>query len=120
MAQLPRLPGGFLLDSLSVRLNGPKVGAESLKFGVRLTDTNENFLVEVENAVMRHYADRTAPGAPVIALSRPTLVQLVSGAASLDGAIAAGDAAVEGDPAPVARFLSWLDRFDFWFKIIEP
>ncbi len=45
---------------------------------------------------------------------------MVSGAAALHGVIAAGDAAVEGDPAPVARFLGWLDRFDFWFKIIEP
>ena len=120
MAQLPRLPGGFLLDSLSVRLNGPKVGAETLKLGVRLSDTDESFLVEVENGVMRHYADRTAPGATLIGLSRATLVQLVSGAATLDGAIAAGEVAVEGDPAPVARFLGWLDRFDFWFKIIEP
>jgi alkyl sulfatase BDS1-like metallo-beta-lactamase superfamily hydrolase len=120
MAQLPRLPGGFLLDSLSVRLNGPRVGAESLKFGVRFSDTNESFLVEVENAVMRHYADRTAPGAPVVTLSRATLVQLISGAAALEGAISAGDVSVEGDPAPVATFLGWLDRFDFWFKIIEP
>ena len=30
------------------------------------------------------------------------------------------EAAVEGDPAAVARLLGWLDRFDFWFKIIEP
>jgi len=35
LAQLPRLPGGFLLDSLSVRLNGPKVAAQTLQLGVR-------------------------------------------------------------------------------------
>jgi alkyl sulfatase BDS1-like metallo-beta-lactamase superfamily hydrolase len=120
LAQLPRLPGSFLLDSLSVRLNGPKVGAESLKFGVRFTDTDESFRVEVENAVMRHYADRPAPDAPVVTLSRATLVQLISGATTLDGAVAAGEVVVEGDPAPIAKFLGWLDRFDFWFKIIEP
>jgi alkyl sulfatase BDS1-like metallo-beta-lactamase superfamily hydrolase len=56
----------------------------------------------------------------VVTLSRATLVQLISGAAALEGAISAGDAKVEGDPAPVATFLGWLDRFDFWFKIIEP
>ncbi|HLY79184.1 MAG TPA: alkyl sulfatase dimerization domain-containing protein, partial [Caulobacteraceae bacterium] len=120
LAQLPRLPGTFLLDSLSVRLNGPKVGPEALKLGVRFSDTGEAFLVEVENAVMRHYADRTASDAPTITLSRAALVQLISGAATLEGAIAAGDVRVEGDPAPVERFLGWLDRFDFWFKIIEP
>jgi alkyl sulfatase BDS1-like metallo-beta-lactamase superfamily hydrolase len=34
--------------------------------------------------------------------------------------IAGGAASVEGDPTPVAQLLGWLDRFDFWFKIIEP
>jgi alkyl sulfatase BDS1-like metallo-beta-lactamase superfamily hydrolase len=120
LAQLPRLPGSFLLDSLSVRLNGPKVGAQTLQLGVRFSDTDERFLVEVENAVMRHYPDRTAPGAATVTLSRATLVQLVSGAVSLDDAIAGGAAVVEGDRAAVAQLLGWLDRFDFWFKIIEP
>jgi alkyl sulfatase BDS1-like metallo-beta-lactamase superfamily hydrolase len=120
MAQLPRLPGSFLLDSLSVRLNGPKVGARTLRLGVRFSDTDERFLVEVENAVMRHYPDRTAPGVSTVTLSRATLVQLISGAVSLDDAIAGGAAAADGDPAALAQLLGWLDRFDFWFKIIEP
>jgi alkyl sulfatase BDS1-like metallo-beta-lactamase superfamily hydrolase len=120
LAQLPRLPGGYLLDALSVRLNGPRVGSRTARFGVSFSDTNERFLVEVENAVMRQYPDRTAPGAPAITLSRATLVQLISGAVSLEAAMASGDVTAEGDPAPVAAFLGWLDRFDFWFKIIEP
>ena len=120
LAQLPRLPGGFLLDSLSIRLNGPSVGAEKVTFAITFSDTDERFLVEVENAVMRHYPGRTAPNAPAVILSRAVLVQLISGAVSLEAAIAAGAVLAEGDPAPVARFLGWLDRFDFWFKIIEP
>jgi alkyl sulfatase BDS1-like metallo-beta-lactamase superfamily hydrolase len=120
LAQLPRLPGSFLLDSLSVRLNGPKVGAETLKLGLHFSDTGETFLVEVENAVMRHYEGRTAPGAPVVTLPRAALVQLVGASLEMDAAIASGDVAIEGDPAPLARLLSWLDRFDFWFNIIAP
>ena len=120
LAQLPRLPGSFLLDSLSVRLNGPKVGAETLKLGVRFSDTGERFLVEVENAVMRHYEGRTAPGAPVVTLSRASLVQLISGGLQVDAAIASGEVAIHGDPTPLARLLTWLDRFDFWFNIIAP
>jgi alkyl sulfatase BDS1-like metallo-beta-lactamase superfamily hydrolase len=120
LAQLPRLPGSFLFDSLSVRLNGPKVGAETLQLGVRFSDTNESFLVEVENAVMRHHEGRTAPGAAVATLTRATLVQLISGAIGLDAAVADGAVEIAGDPAPFARLLSWLDRFDFWFQIIAP
>jgi alkyl sulfatase BDS1-like metallo-beta-lactamase superfamily hydrolase len=120
LAQLPRLPGGFLLDSLSVRLNGPRVGAETAAFGVHFSDTGESFLVEVSNAVMRHYADRAEPSAPTVALSRAALVQLVTGATTLEAALADGSVAATGNPAPFARFLSWLDRFDFWFNIIAP
>ena len=120
LAQLPRLPGTCLLDALSVRLNGPKAGAAALKFGVTFTDTNESFLVEVENAVMRHYPDRADPAWPAIALSRPTLVELISGAKTIEAAQADGALKLDGDAAPLAQFLSWLDRFDFWFEIIEP
>jgi len=120
LAQLPRLPGALLLDSLSVRLNGPKVGAATLKLQVRFTDTGEAFLLEVENAVMRHHADRAADGAPGLALDRAALVALVTGAKTLETALADGSAAVTGEAGVVATLLSWLDRFDFWFEIIEP
>jgi alkyl sulfatase BDS1-like metallo-beta-lactamase superfamily hydrolase len=120
LAQLPRLPGALLLDSLSVRLNGPKVGVGELKLVVRFSDTQESFLLEVENAVLRHHADRAAPGASVVALDRATLVALVTGAKTIEAATADGSLTIEGDPTPLATLLGWLDRFDFWFEIIEP
>jgi alkyl sulfatase BDS1-like metallo-beta-lactamase superfamily hydrolase len=120
LAQLPRLPGAFLLDSLSVRLNGPKVGAASLTLGVRFTDTDDTFLIEVENAVMRHYADREDPAATSVALTRAALVELVTGAKTIEAAQGEGVLAISGEAAKFAEFLAWLDRFDFWFEIIEP
>jgi alkyl sulfatase BDS1-like metallo-beta-lactamase superfamily hydrolase len=120
LAQLPRLPGSFLLDSLSVRLNGPKVGAAMLKLGVRFSDTGESFLVEIENAVMRHYADREEAGATVVTLARPALVELISGVKSVEAALADGSVSLDGDAGPLEDLLSWLDRFDFWFELIEP
>ena len=120
LAQLPRLPGDYLLDALSVRLNGPKVGANALKLGVRFSDTDERFLVEVENAVMRHHAGRMASGAPMVTLARAVLVQLISGEKTLSAALEEGTVNVDGDPTSFDALLSWLDRFDFWFEIIEP
>jgi alkyl sulfatase BDS1-like metallo-beta-lactamase superfamily hydrolase len=120
LAQLPRLPGAFLLDSLSVRLNGPKVGAASLTLSVTFSDTGERFLIEVENAVMRHYADRENPAATSVTLTRAALVELVTGATTIEAAQAEGALAIEGEAAKFADFLAWLDRFDFWFEIIEP
>jgi alkyl sulfatase BDS1-like metallo-beta-lactamase superfamily hydrolase len=120
LAQLPRLPGAFLLDSLSVRLNGPKVGAATLSLGVTFSDTGERFLVEVENAVMRHYADREDPSETSVMLTRACLVEMVTGAKTIEAAQAEGALKIEGVAHKFADFLAWLDRFDFWFEIIEP
>ncbi|HUO13188.1 MAG TPA: alkyl sulfatase dimerization domain-containing protein [Caulobacteraceae bacterium] len=119
LAQLPRLPGAMLLDSLSVRLNGPKVGADRLALHIRFTDLGETHLLEVENAVMRHHQDRAAD-APTVSLDRATLVQLITGAKAIEAALADGSLTVDGDAAVLAKLLGWLDRFDFWFEIIEP
>jgi alkyl sulfatase BDS1-like metallo-beta-lactamase superfamily hydrolase len=121
MAQLPRLPGAMLLDSLSVRLNGPKVGAATLALHIRFNDLDdETYLLEVENAVLRHHQGRTSPGAPTASLSRPTLVQLVTGAKTIEAALADGSLSVDSNAAVLTTLLGWLDRFDFWFEIIEP
>jgi alkyl sulfatase BDS1-like metallo-beta-lactamase superfamily hydrolase len=120
LAQLPRLPGAFLLESLSVRLNGPSVGEETLRLGLYLTDTGESFLLEIENAVLRCYADRPARGATAAALDRPTLVALVTGQTTVEAALDDGALNLDGEAADLQRLLGWLDRFDFWFEIIEP
>ena len=69
---------------------------------------------------MRHHADRTAAGAPIVSLTREALVQLVTGAKTVEAAMAEGALRIDGDATPFADLLSWLDRFDFWFEIIEP
>ncbi len=115
--QLRSLPGDKLLDSLSVRLNGDKAGALNLALNLTFTDTGERFLVAVENAVLNHWADRQAEGAPEVHLSRATLIQLVLGEAEADGAEAAGQLKGARNLAPL---IAALDRFDFWFEIVAP
>jgi alkyl sulfatase BDS1-like metallo-beta-lactamase superfamily hydrolase len=116
LAQLHRLPGAMLLDSFSVRLNGPAVGARTLQLGLTFSDTGERFRLEVENAVLRHHADRDADSS--VTLDRPTLVALVTGSKTVEAALA--DGSLTGDGATLSDLLGWLDRFDFWFEIIEP
>ena len=117
--QLRTLPADSLLDSLSVRLNGPKAGATALGLNLAFSDTGETFAVSVENAVLHHRAGAAAD-APTASLSRATLIDLVIGLTTLEAALAAG--AVTGAQGAVAlrTLLTLLDRFDFWFEIIAP
>jgi len=69
---------------------------------------------------MRHHAGRMASGAPMVTLARAVLVQLISGEKTLSAALEEGTVSIDGDPTSFDALLSWLDRFDFWFEIIEP
>jgi alkyl sulfatase BDS1-like metallo-beta-lactamase superfamily hydrolase len=123
--QIRALPAGLLLDSLSVRLNGPKAGAREIMLAIRFTDTGESFLVMLENAVLRHRRDEGKGGASAradasVAISRDTLVGLMLDERTLDEALAAGDVRIDGDAKAFADLLGLLDRFDFWFEIVMP
>ncbi|MGA0600213.1 alkyl/aryl-sulfatase [Caulobacter sp. KR2-114] len=118
LGQMRNLPGDSLLESLSVRLNGEKAGAEA-DFGLTLAlaDTGERFRVWVENAVLHHAPSEAAPA---VTLARGTLVDLVIGEATLDAALADGRVKDAGDAEALGRLLGLLDRFDFFFPIVTP
>jgi alkyl sulfatase BDS1-like metallo-beta-lactamase superfamily hydrolase len=114
--QIRALPAEQLLDSLSVRLNGEKAGDRMLAFNLVFEDTGERFAVRVENAVMRHRAGQSVPGAATVRLTRATLASLALAETRLEAA----EVAFEDDDGALAAFLALLDRFDFWFEIVTP
>ena len=117
--QLRTLPGDTLLDSLSVRLTGPKAGTTELAFNLTFGDTGETFSVGVENAVLHHRAE-ALPGAPTITLTRGTLPDLVLGLTTLGAALEAGLVTAPAGADALGELLALLDRFDFWFEIVAP
>ncbi|WP_430420379.1 alkyl/aryl-sulfatase [Phenylobacterium sp.] len=110
--QLRTLPADNLLDALSVRLNGLAAGAQTIGFTVAFTDTGERFGVRVENAVLHH---RAGEAGPLVELSRGDLVDLATGAKTLEEADVRGAGATE-----LGRLVALLDRFDLWFEISAP
>ncbi|WP_421937773.1 alkyl/aryl-sulfatase [Phenylobacterium sp.] len=110
--QLRTLPADNLLDALSVRLNGLSAGDQTIGFTVAFTDTGERFAVRVENAVLHH---RPGEAGPVVELARGDLVDLVTGAKTLEEADVRGAGASQ-----LGRLVALLDRFDLWFEISAP
>jgi alkyl sulfatase BDS1-like metallo-beta-lactamase superfamily hydrolase len=119
-AQLRALPADELLDALSVRLNGTKAGASDIAFVVQFDELPQRWRVSVENAVMQHVADGASTLSPLVQLGRDTLIDLAIGETALDAAIADGRVRVDGDKQTFADFLALLDRFEFFFAIVEP
>ncbi len=119
--QVRALPAEQLLDSLSVRLNGPKAGAKRYTFNVSFTDTGETYLLSLENAVLHHArGKKSAKPDASLSIAKPAFAELVLHEKKLDALIAAKLASVDGDAAALADFVELLDIFDFWFEIVMP
>ncbi len=119
--QVRELPIEQLLDSLSVRLNGPKAGASYMAFNLTLTDTKERYLLTLENAVLHHFKDRTDKNADAtIEIARNEFAQMVLGEKTLDELVAAGKAKVSGNGKKMDELVGLFDYFNFWFEIVMP
>lgn len=119
--QVRELPIEQLLDSLSVRLNGPKAGSTYMAFNLTLTDTKERYLLTLENAVLHHFKDREDKNADAsIEIARNEFAQLVLGEKTLDDLVGAGTAKVSGNGKKMTELVAMFDYFNFWFEIAMP
>ncbi|WP_306324672.1 alkyl/aryl-sulfatase [Streptomyces venezuelae] len=110
------LTTGMLLDSLAVRIDGPRAWHEDLTLDLVLTDEDTRHRLTLHNGALTH---RPLPGAPrtpaglTLTLVKPQLLGVLAGK-GLDGITA------EGDPALLARLLSYVTQPDPGFPIVTP
>jgi alkyl sulfatase BDS1-like metallo-beta-lactamase superfamily hydrolase len=111
----------YVFDYLAVRLNGPAAEGRSLVVNLRLTDTDEEAVLRVENCVLHGLIGRQEAEAPVtLSLERSVLNALATGAADLGDQIEAGQVNVDGEAPEAVALFGMLDRFDRWFAVVTP
>jgi alkyl sulfatase BDS1-like metallo-beta-lactamase superfamily hydrolase len=111
----------MIFDALAVRLNGPKAAGKVIRLNYVLPDTNERFLVAVENGVLNYWADKQAQQADAtVTLTRPLLNQIIGGTATFEQKVAAGEVKIEGRREALGELLALMDTFAFWFNIVTP
>lgn len=110
----------LFFDYLGVRLNPAKAGDAKAVLNFDFGDTGK-YLIELENGVLNHTADRQAPNADAtVTLSRDTLNDIILQETKLGDAIASGAVKVDGSRAKLEEVVSYLDNFEFWFNIVTP
>ncbi|MFC1444005.1 alkyl sulfatase dimerization domain-containing protein [Streptacidiphilus sp. N1-10] len=109
-----------LIDSLAVRVDGPRAWDAVAVIDLELTDEGHTWRLELSNGALIHRSRRTgtpAPGEAVpgltLALTKPQLLGALAGR-GLDGV------AVTGDVAVLGRLLALLDSPDPDFAIVTP
>ena len=111
-----------LLDAIAVQIDGPRAGETKLSMRWSLPDTAEEFLVALENGVLRHRSGRP-PQEQVqatVTIERSALDELILGRAGPEQLLGSGRLAVDGDASALGQLMSLLDPPDRSFAIVTP
>ncbi len=110
-----------LLDSVAIRIDGPRAWQTSLRIALTIADDGVTYLAELRNGALHHRRVDAAPaGVTVFTLSRLALIGLVTGTLDLAAALADGTVTVEGDPGVLGQLVSLLGPTDPGFAIVTP
>ena len=116
---LAQLTPDQLLDSLAIRVDGPRCWRERITIDVDLTDVGTTYRLNLRNGVLTHTtAAQPAPADVVLHLPSAALPGLLVGAAP--EALAAAGVRTDGDVSVLARLLDALDEPDPGFAIVTP
>jgi alkyl sulfatase BDS1-like metallo-beta-lactamase superfamily hydrolase len=127
-ARMPASPDVFqaltpdlVFDSLATRLNPQKAAGKSFVVNWQFTDTNERYVLKLENSVLNNSAGKQAQNADcTIKLARAAFSKIFSGQAGFPAMIQSGQVVCEGDIKKFAQLMPMLDVFDLWFNIVSP
>jgi alkyl sulfatase BDS1-like metallo-beta-lactamase superfamily hydrolase len=118
---LAALRTGQLWDVLGVRLNGPKAEGKHVVLNWAFTDTNENFVLTLENCALTYATGRQAYNADAsFVLPRALLDEVIAKQATFPEAMAAGKIKFTGNPMKLGELMALMDEFPRMFEIVEP
>lgn len=108
-ANLARLPGAVLVDSLRYRIAAERARDQHIRLQLSLTDTGQEFGVELRNSVIQIHPAGLADAAAVLRLDRAGLGKLMTGHQSLEELLKTRQVTLRGDRAAAERFFALLD-----------
>jgi len=110
-----------VLDSIAVRIDGPRAWHEHLDVAWRISDEDRTYLVELRNGALHYRTASAVPeGTTTFTLERRALIGLVTGTLDLAEAMGDGTVAVDGDPSVLGRLVAVLAPVDPDFEIVVP
>jgi alkyl sulfatase BDS1-like metallo-beta-lactamase superfamily hydrolase len=118
---LAALRTGQLWDMLGVRLNGPKAEGKTIVLNWVFTDTDENYVLTLENCALTYAVGMQSPKADAgFTLPRSLLDAVIAKQATFPEAMAAGKITFTGNPMKLGELMALMDEFPRMFEIVEP
>jgi len=117
---LAHTPITSLFDALGVSLNGPRAEGVNLSVKVNFTDSNESYLLWVENSVLHHRVNQDREANAQLDITYPLFMKVILGEAKLKDFLFSDELNVEGSTIDLLRFFALLDPPSMNFAIVEP
>ncbi|WP_085688182.1 MULTISPECIES: alkyl/aryl-sulfatase [unclassified Pseudomonas] len=116
---MKQTPTERFLEAMAASLDGPAADGKNWTFNLVLTDTNESFVLWIENAVLHYRKGPTAANAnATLTVTKDLFVQLLGGTAGLKETLTSDDLKVEGSKVDLVRFLGLLEKAPGNFAIV--
>jgi alkyl sulfatase BDS1-like metallo-beta-lactamase superfamily hydrolase len=110
-----------LWDVLGVRLNGPKAEGKHIVLNWAFTDTNESFILTLENCALTYIAGAQAATVDAsFTLPRSTLDEVIAKQTTFPEAVGSGKIKFSGNPMRLGELMALMDEFPRMFEIVEP
>lgn len=107
---LAALPIEMIFDYLGVMLNGPRAAGKTITINLDLTDTHQQYVLQVKNCVLNYFEGQQAKDADLtLHLTRPEFGTLLTRQESFADAVHAGQVKTEGDPQALADLAGHQD-----------
>jgi len=121
MELLEQTPISNFLDSMSVRLNGPKADGKNMMINLVFTDLNQSYVLHVENAVLHHKMAPPDAGAnATLNITHKMFLRMAMNTAGIKDFLFSDDIELSGSKIDLIRFFSLLDRPEGKFNIVTP
>ncbi|PKM29133.1 MAG: alkyl/aryl-sulfatase [Gammaproteobacteria bacterium HGW-Gammaproteobacteria-11] len=118
---LKALETGMFFDLMAVRLNAQQAEGKHLVINWRLTDTNEQYRLNLQNATLTYRENAQADNADAsISMTRETLDTILLRQSSFPAEVAAGRITIEGEPMAFFGLLQMIEEPPSSFPIVEP
>jgi alkyl sulfatase BDS1-like metallo-beta-lactamase superfamily hydrolase len=118
---LAALRTGQLWDMLATRLNGPKSEGKYIVLNWMFTDTDESFVLTLENCALTYVEGAQAATADAsFSLARSTLDEVIAKQTTFPDEVAGGKIKTSGNAMRLAELMTLMDEFPRMFEIVEP
>ncbi|MBW1895061.1 MAG: MBL fold metallo-hydrolase, partial [Deltaproteobacteria bacterium] len=119
---LKQTPLSRFFDSMAVRLDGPAAEGKHFVVNIIFKDINENYVLTVENSVLRHKkTDDPDPDAnATLKLTHELFLKMAIGKAGIKDTIFSDDLETSGSRIDLVRFFLLFDKPKGIFNIVTP